>query len=111
MIINKYEDIYAPLRKKLVWMKQGGVPDVPDINVIFEQAMLLARSMETDVTDFYKGCSNPATACHKWHKKTTDGALEARLETIIQKDVWTMPNLSSKSPAFLWVYNYVLLKT
>ena len=43
----------------------GGLQDIPDIDVVYEQAMLLARGMEKGVIDFYKGCTNPNTACHK----------------------------------------------
>jgi hypothetical protein len=46
-------------------MKKGGVQNVPDIAVVFEQAKLLARNMEKDATDFYKSSLNPMTACHK----------------------------------------------
>ena len=42
----------------------GGVQDVPDIDVIFEDAMLLARIMEKEVIIFYTGFSNPNTTCH-----------------------------------------------
>jgi hypothetical protein len=108
---DNYEDIKEPLQIILEWMIKGGVQDVPDIDVVFEQAMLLARSMEKEVIDFYKGCSNPNTACHKWHYKTEDGVLHAHSGTIIQKDIWTTASLHSSSPAFLWVYNHVMLKT
>ncbi len=30
---------------------------------------------------------------------------------IYKKDIWTSPSLHSTCPAFLWVYNHVLLKT
>ena len=89
----------------------GGVPDVPDIDVVFEHAMLLARNMKKEVIDFYTGCSNPNTACHRWHYRAEDGVLHAHSGTIIQKDIWTTASLHSSSPAFLWVYNHVLLKT
>ena len=49
----------------------------------------------------------------------TDGTQWQRMEpvefvrygTVLQKDVWTRPHLSSECHAFLWVYNHVLLKT
>jgi hypothetical protein len=87
------------------------VQDIPDIDVVFEQAILLARNMEKDVIDFYKGCSNPNTTCQRWHYMTEDEILHAHSGTIIQKDIWTTTSLHSSSPAFLWVYNHVLLKT
>ena len=43
----------------------GGLQDILDIDVVYEQAMLLARGMEKGVIDFYTGCTNPNTACHK----------------------------------------------
>jgi hypothetical protein len=53
------------------------VQDVPDIDVVFEHAMLLARTMEKEVIDSYTGCSNPNTACHMWHYMTEDVVLHA----------------------------------
>jgi len=64
-------------------MASGGVQDTPDIDLIFEHAMLLARIMEKEEIDFYKGCSNPNTTCHMWHYKTEDGVLHAHSGTII----------------------------
>ena len=78
----------------------GGVKDVPSIDVVFAQAMLLARSMEKEVNDFYTTCSNPSTACHKWHYRTEDGVLHAHSGTVLQKDIWTTPSLYSSSPVF-----------
>ena len=90
---------------------EGGLQDIPDIDVIYEQAMLLARGMEKEVIDFHMGCTNPNTACHMWHYRAEDWVLHAQSGTIIQKDIWTTPTLHSSSPAFLWFYNHVLLKT
>ena len=73
--------------------------------------MHLARNIEKEVKNYYTGCSNPDTSCHRWHYKADDGVLHAHSGTIIQKDIWTKPSLHSSSPAFLWVYNHVLLKT
>ena len=44
--------------------EEGGVQNVPDMVVVFEQAKLLARNMEKDVTNFYKTRSSPITTCH-----------------------------------------------
>jgi hypothetical protein len=108
---KNYEDIKKPLKQILKWMKKAGVQHVPDIVVVFEQAKLLARNMEKDVTDFYKACEDPNTACHMWHYKGEDGVLHVRSGTIIQKDIWTKPRFYSTSPDFLWLYTHCLLKT
>jgi hypothetical protein len=73
----------------------GGVHDVPNIEVVFEHAMLLARCMEKEVIDFYTGCSNLNTTCHMWHYKTDNEVLHAQTWTIIQKDILTTPSLHS----------------
>ena len=85
--------------------------DVPDFDVVFARAMLLARSMENEVKDFYRACSNLNITCHKWHYRAEDGVLYAHSGSILQKDICTSPSLYSSSPVFLWVYNHVLLKT
>jgi hypothetical protein len=105
------EEIYEPLRTILRWMTKGGVPNVPSIDTVYAQAVLLATNMKTDITDFYNGCARPEQACHRWHSRSEDGTYGSRSGTIIQKDIWTKPRLSSQSPAFLWVYNHCLLKT
>ncbi len=92
-------------------MSKGGVHDVPEIDVVFAHAMLLARNMEKKVKDFYKRYLNPNTAFHKWHYMKEYGVLHAHSGTILQKDIWTTPSIYSSSPLFLWVYNHVLLKT
>ena len=44
---DNYEDIKEPLEVILEWiMMWGGGHDVPDIDVVFEHAVLLARIME-----------------------------------------------------------------
>jgi hypothetical protein len=106
-----FDDIYEPLRLILRWMTKGGVPNVPSIDTVYAQALLLAENMKTDIDDFYNGCARPEQACHRWHSRSEDGTRAIRSGTVIQKDIWTMPRLSSQSPAFLWVYNHVLLKT
>ena len=105
------EDIKEPLKQVLLWMRKGGVPDVPTFNAVYEQAMMLATNMRKDVSDFYKYSRDPRTACYRWHIKGEDGSLEVRSGTSIQADIWTSPSLHATSPAFLWVYNHVLLKT
>ena len=105
------EDIKEPLKHILRWMTKGGVPGVPDIAVVYDQALLLADIMKTDIVDFYNGCARPERACHRWHCRAEDGTYSTRSGTIIQKDIWTTPRLSSQIPAFLWVYNHCILKT
>ena len=67
--------------------------------------------MKKNVTDVYKACLNPMTACHMWHYMAEDGVLQFRSGTIIQKDIWLRPHLYSSSLDFLGVYNHCLLKT
>jgi hypothetical protein len=66
----------------LQWMMAGGVQNVSDTEDVFAHAMLLARYMEKNVNDFYTNCSNPNTACHKWHYRTEDGALHVHSGTL-----------------------------
>ncbi len=106
-----YEAIYEPLEDIWVWMVKAGVRNVLDVDVMYNEALLLAEAMQKDMSDYYKGCANPTTACHRWHFRATYGELYVSSGTTIQKDVWTIPSLSSKSPSFLWVYNHCLLKT
>ncbi len=96
---DNYEDIKEPLEIILEWMIKEGVQNIPDIDVVFAHAMLLARSMKKEVTDFYR-YSNPNTTFHKWHYRTENGVLHAHSGTIIQKDIWTTPSLYSSSPLF-----------
>jgi len=105
------EGIYAPLQQIILWMKKGGVQDVPAIDIVYSQAIALADNMRNDITAFYNACANPTTAVHNWHILKADGTREACSGTKIQKDLWTKPRLSRQSPAFLWVYNHCLLKT
>ena len=44
------EDIYEPLKHILQWMIKGGVPNVPDIDVVYAQTKLLSDNMKTDIT-------------------------------------------------------------
>ena len=92
-------------------MRKGGIPDAPPLVVVYEQAMLLADNMRKDVSEFYKYPRDPITVCHRWHIKGKDGSLQVFSGIVIQKDIWTSPSLHTSCLAFLWVYNYVLLKT
>ena len=96
-----YEDIYEALRDLWAWMRNACVRDVPEVDVIYNESILLAEAMQKDISDYYRGCTDPTTACYIWHFRATDGELYVCSGTTIQKDVWTMPNLSSKSPSFL----------
>ncbi len=49
---DNYVNIKDSLKQILKWRKKGGVKNVLELNVVFEQAKLLARNMEKDVTDF-----------------------------------------------------------
>jgi len=89
---DNYEDIKEPLEIVLEWMKDGGVQDVPDVDVVFAQAMVLAASMEKEVNEFYRRCSDPNTSIHKWHYRTEDGVLHVHSGTILQRDIWTTPS-------------------
>ena len=51
------EDIYEPLKLILQWITKGGVPDVPGIDVVYAEAMLLVDNMKKDIIDFYNGCA------------------------------------------------------
>jgi hypothetical protein len=106
-----YEDIYEPLKQIMVKMKRGGVPHVPPIDVVYDQTLVLADNMKADITNFYKNCANHARVCHRWHSMAENGTRGVQFRTIVQKDVWIRPRLSSECTAFLWVYNHVLLKT
>ena len=92
-------------------MIKAGVRDVPEVDVLYNEAILFAEAMEKDISDYYRGCADPTITCHNWHFRATYGELYVCSGTNIQKNVWTMPNLSFKSPSFLWVYNHGLLKT
>ena len=75
---DAYDDMKEPLKHNLLWMKRGGVPDVPTFNVIYEQAMKLAANMRKDVSEFYKYSRDPQTTCHMWHMEGEDGSLHVR---------------------------------
>jgi len=106
-----YEDIYEPLEDLWIWMRKVGVRDVPEVDVMCNEAALLAEAMQKDISYVYMGCANPTTSCHIWYFRATDGELYVCSGTTIQKHVWTMPALSSKSPSILWIYNHYLFKT
>jgi len=63
------EGIYGPLNQVLLWMKKGGVPDVPDIDVVYDQAVTLANNMREDIIAFYNGCANATAVVHRRHEK------------------------------------------
>jgi len=101
-----------PLKQILLWMRKGGgVPDVPPLVVVYEQAMLLANNIRKDVSEFYKYSRDPRTTCQGWHIKGKDGSLQVCSGIVIQKDIWTSPSLHTTCLAFRWVYNHVSLKT
>jgi hypothetical protein len=106
-----YEDIYEPLEDIWIWMVKAGVRDVPEVDGMYNEALLLAEAMQKDISDYYIRCADPTITCHIWHFRATDGELYIYSGTPIQKYVWIMPNLSSKSPSFFWAYNHCLLKT
>jgi hypothetical protein len=106
-----YENIYEHLEGIWILMTKAGVRDVPSVDELYNEGILLAEAMQKDISDYYSGCADPTTACHRWHFRASDGELYVCSGTTIQKDVWTMPHLSSKSPSFLWFYNHCLLKT
>jgi hypothetical protein len=64
---DNYEEIKEPFDIILEWIKNGGVQDVPDVDVVFPLAMLLASGMEKEVKKIFRTLSNPNNACHKWH--------------------------------------------
>jgi hypothetical protein len=82
-------------------MRKGGVPDVPTFNVVYEQAMMLAKNMRKDVSDFY----NYSRDRREWIPRSSLG------DNYPGRHIWTSPSLHADCPAFLWVYNHVLLKT
>ncbi len=104
-------DIKDPLKHILQWMTKGGVPDVPHIAIAYAQAKIIADNTKIDIDGYYNGCARPEQACHRWHSKAEDGTDANRSGIVIQKDIWTLPRLSSQCPTFLWVYNHCMLKT
>jgi hypothetical protein len=80
---DAYEDIKKPLKQVILWIRKGGVPNVPTFNMVYEQAMMLATNMRKDVSDFNNHSRDPRTACHRWHNKGENKSLEDRLGTII----------------------------
>ncbi len=87
------------------------MPDIPDIDIVYVQAKLLANIMKADIVELYNGCAKPERSCHRWHCRAEDGTYSTRFGTIIQKNIRTLPRLSSRIPAFLWVYNHCILQT
>ena len=106
-----FDDIKELLKYILQWMAKGGVTDIPPIDVVYEQAIIIADIIKYDINGFYNGCARPKQACQRQHCKAEDDTYASRYGTIIQKDTWTLPRLSSKCPTFLWVYNHCMLKT
>jgi len=64
-------------------MVKTGVRDVLEDTVMYNEAIHLAEAMQKDIADYYMGCVNPTTACHKWHFRATDGELYVRSGTTI----------------------------
>jgi len=56
-------------------MAKAGVRDVPEVTVMYSEAILLAEAMQKDIADYYRKCAHPTTACHKWHSRATNGEL------------------------------------
>jgi hypothetical protein len=54
-------------------MTKGGVPDVPDIDMVYVEGMLLADTMKKNIIDSYNGCARHEHACHRWHCRAEDG--------------------------------------
>ena len=59
-----HEDIYESLENLWIWTRKVGVRDVPEVNVIYNEAILLAETMQKDILDYYKGRADPTTTCH-----------------------------------------------
>jgi hypothetical protein len=60
-----------------------GAPEIPSVDVVYEEAMLLARHMKKDIADYYGGCPNPKTGCHLWHSMGADGTRIVLSGTVI----------------------------
>jgi hypothetical protein len=52
---------------------KGGVPDVPDVDVVYPEGMLLTDNMKKEIIDFYNGCARPELAYHIWNCRAEDG--------------------------------------
>jgi hypothetical protein len=50
-----YEDIYEPLEDTWIWMVKAGVRDVPDVDVLYNEVILLAEAMQKNISDYYSG--------------------------------------------------------
>ena len=60
--------------------------DVPNIDVIYTHALVLAGAMRKDILDYYTGCRSQEKTCHKWHYGGDDGVLHVQSGTIIQRE-------------------------
>jgi hypothetical protein len=80
------------------------------IEIVYAEATLLADNMKIDINTCYIGCARREHACHRYHSRSEDDMYAARSGTIIQKDIWTFPRLSSQSHSFLRVYKALLAK-
>ena len=108
---KKIEEIKEPLKHIFQWITKGGVPDVPHVNVVYAHAKCLADNMKNDINGFYNRCARAEQAGHRWHCRSEDGTYATRSSTVVQKDIWTLPRLSSQCPIFLWFYKRCMLKT
>ena len=68
-----YEDIYEPLEDLWIWMRNVGVRDVPEVDVIYNEAILLAEAMQKDILDYYRGAMI-------LQQLVTDGTSEQHME-------------------------------
>jgi len=82
-----YEDIYEPSGDLWIWIRKADLRDVPEVNVISNEAILLTEAMQKDISDFYRVCANPTTTCHIWHFRAANRELYVCSGTTIHKDV------------------------
>ncbi len=47
-----YEDICEPLEDIWIWMRKAGVRDVPEVDVLYNESIILAEAMQKDISDF-----------------------------------------------------------
>jgi len=47
-----YEDIYEPLEDIWIWMVKAGVRDVPEVDVVYNEVIMLAEAMQKDITHY-----------------------------------------------------------
>ena len=50
-----YEDIYEPLEDLWIWIRKASMRDVPEVDVMYNEAILLAEAMLKGISDFYRG--------------------------------------------------------